>query len=130
MSVPAQRAATIQALLEGVALPATRDQLIAYARREDDRAAQELEALPDRKYRSIDDVGEALAPVQPTWPRRDPDVPREESDAPPGGDDYTRAHPEPGGVRPSAPADNPPQKVVEEQTKAQKQQKERQDQLG
>ena len=130
MTVETQRAAMIQTLLEGVPLPAARDELVAYARREDERAAAELEAITDREYRSLDEVGEALAPVQPARPRKMPEVPREESDLPPGGDDYTRPHPEPGAVRPSAPASNPPQKALEQQTKTQQQQKQRQEQLG
>jgi hypothetical protein len=130
MSQTIQQAAAIQALLEGVPLPATRDELVAYARREDEHAARDLETIPDREYRSLDEVGEALAPVQPSWARPDTELPREESDLPPGGDDYTRPHPESGGVRPSAPPRTPPQQTLEQQTKAQKRQKERQKQLG
>ena len=80
-----QTAALIQVVLEGVPLPATKAELVDYARSEDPDVARLLEALPDREYRSLDEVGEALAPVQP--PRSQPEaaVPREESDAPPGG---------------------------------------------
>ena len=107
-------------------LPASKAELVEYARREDPDAAALLEALPDREYRSLDEVGEALAPVQP--PRAQPDtaVPREESDKPPGGDAYIEPHPEPGAVRHDAPPENPPQKALEQQTKAQKEQLERQ----
>jgi hypothetical protein len=103
--VDTQAAAEIQALLEGVPLPATKGELVDYARREDPDLARLLEALSDREYRSLDEVGEALAPVQP--PRSQPDVavPREESDAPPS---------------------NPPQKVLEQQSNAQNEQLERQ----
>jgi hypothetical protein len=60
---------------------------------------RELERLPEREYRSLDEVGEELAPVQP--PRRDevPHVPHEESGDPPGGEDYANPAPEPGGVK-------------------------------
>lgn len=121
-----QRSAQIQVLLEGVALPANKQRLIEYARTEDANAADALEAIPDREYRSLDEVGEALASVQPSWPKPDAARPHEESDSPPGGDDYTRPHPEPGAVRPSAPAANPPQRVIEAQAKKQKAQQRRQ----
>ena len=122
-----QTAALIQVVLEGVPLPASKAELVDYARREDPDAGALLEALPDREYRSLDEVGEALAPVQP--PRAQPGaaVPREESDLPPGGDAYVEPHPEPGAVRHDAPPDNPPQKALEQQTKAQQEQLERQE---
>lgn len=117
-------------MLEGVPLPAKKRQLIDYAREQDEAAATELQRLPDKEYRSLDDVGEALAPVQPERPTPDAQKPHEESGLPPGGDSYTDPHPEPGAVRPSAPASNPPQKALEQQTKTQKQQQEKQKQLG
>lgn len=122
--------AEIQTVLEGVDLPADKKKLIDYARSQDDRAAGLLQALPEREYRSIDEVGEALDPVQPAWLKPVPQRPREESGAPPGGDSYLDASAEPGEVRPSAPASNPPQKALEQQTKTQKQQQEKQKQLG
>jgi Protein of unknown function (DUF2795) len=125
--VDTQRAAELQALLEGVPLPAHKQELITYARSQDDRAAEELASLPDREYRSLDEVGEALAPVQPSRPQADAAAPREESDKPPGGDAYVELHPEPGAVRHDAPPSNPPQKALETQTKAQKEQLERQE---
>ena len=130
VDVSTREAAELQVVLEGVALPARKDELVAYARSQDEGAAERLTALPDREYRSLDDVGEALAPVQP--PRRKPDAerPHEESGAPPGGDAYLDPDAEPGAVRPSAPASNPPQKALEQQTKTQKQQAERQKRLG
>jgi hypothetical protein len=128
--VSPQRTAELQVVLEGVALPAKKRELIAYARDQDEGAAADLEGLPEREYSSLDEVGEALAPVQPGRPEPKVPEPREESGQPPGGDDYLNPHPEPGAVRPSAPASNPPQKALEEQTKTQKQQQERQKQLG
>jgi hypothetical protein len=126
VSVDTQRAAELQALLEGVPLPAHKRELVAYARSQDALVAEELASIPDREYRSLDEVGEALAPVQP--PRSQPEaaVPREESDLPPGGENYVKPHPEPGAVRHDAPAENPPQKALEKQTKAQNEQLERQ----
>lgn len=123
-------AAELQVVLEGVPLPAQKDELVAYARSQDEAAAERLRALPDRQYRSLDEVGEALAPVQPPRPKPDAELPHEESGAPPGGDAYVDASAEPGAVRPSAPASNPPQKALEQQTKTQKQQAERQKKLG
>ena len=121
--------ATLQVLLEGVSLPASKDELIRYAREQDDgRAVSLLERLPDREYRRLDDVGEALAPVQPSSEQRT-ELPREESDLPPGGDHYLAADPNPGEVRHDAPAGNPPKKAIEQQTKTQKEQKERQEKM-
>ena len=125
MSVDTRVAAEVQVLLEGVPLPATKRELVEYARSQDGEAARHLESLPDREYRSLDEVGEALAPVQPS--RSLPaTLPHEGSGEPPGGDAYVEPHPEPGAVRHDAPAPNPPQKALEKQTQAQKEQLERQ----
>jgi hypothetical protein len=128
--VSSQRAAELQVVLEGVPLPATKQELIAYAREQDERMATDLGALPDREYRSLDEVGEVLAPAQPSAPAPGPPLPHDESGEPPGGDAYLNPHPEPGAVRDDAPPSNPPQNVLEEQTKTQKRQQERQKQLG
>jgi hypothetical protein len=94
-----QRAAEIQVLLEGVTLPATREQLVHYAALQDAEAAVELERIPDREYRSIDEVGEELAHTQPHLPA--PDArPHPESGRPPGGEDYVNPAPTPGALRP------------------------------
>jgi len=123
-----QDATRIQNLLEGVALPATKQQLVDYATLQDEDAAAELESIPEREYRSLDEVGEALSPVQPSPSPPDPELPHEESDLPPGGEDYTRARPDPGAVRPNAPPRTPPQQVTEKQSKTQKEQQEKQKQ--
>ena len=131
VSVDTQRAAEVQVLLEGVPLPAHKRELLAYARSQDGDAARHLESLPEREYRSLDEVGEALAPVQPSRSQPDSAVPHEESDKPPGGEAYLTPHPEPGAVRHDAPPSNPPQKALEKQTQAQKEQQQRQqEQLG
>jgi hypothetical protein len=52
--------------------------------------------------------------------------PREESDLPPGGDDYVNPNPDPGAVRDDAPPDNPPQKAIQKQSEALKEQQSRQ----
>jgi hypothetical protein len=125
--------ATLQALLEGVALPAGKEDLLRYARLQGGGAAASalLELVPEREYRTLDEVGEALAPVQPSSEVTDAERPREESGRPPGGDDYVRPWPKPGAVRPSAPQGNAPEEAIEQQTRAQKAQKARQDkQLG
>ena len=123
-------AAELQVVLEGIPLPARKRDLIRYAYEQGASAADPLLALPDREYRSLDEVGEALAPVQPERPQPDAQRPHEESGEPPGGDAYTDPSPKPGAVRPSAPASNPPRKALEQQAKTQKQQQERQQQLG
>jgi hypothetical protein len=128
--VSAREAAEIQVVLEGVDLPADKKKLVAYARSQDEQAAAALQALPEREYRSLDEVGEALNPVQPSPLQPPPQLPREESDLPPGGDAYLDPHAEAGAVRPSGPASNPPQKALDEQTKTLKQQQERQQHLG
>ena len=117
-------------MLEGVRLPAKKRDLVEYARTQDESAVAELQRLPDREYSSLDEVGEALAPVQPEWREPDAHEPRDESGQPPGGDAYLDPHAEPGAVRPSAPPSNPPQKTLEEQSKKQKEQQERQQQRG
>ena len=96
--------AELQVLLEGVPLPAEKQELLKYAREQDDgELPRVLERLPDRQYESLDDVGEALLPVQPAWPQPDAHEPREESDLPPGGDAYTQPSPQPGAVREHGP---------------------------
>ena len=81
-----------EALLEGMALPASRDELVRYA--EEQGASAEdvarLRTLPEREYRSIDEVGEELEPVQVAEHESAP-LPRSESGDPPGGDRYTAA---------------------------------------
>ena len=41
-------AAELQVVLEGVPLPATKSELVEYARTQDENAARRLESLPDR----------------------------------------------------------------------------------
>jgi hypothetical protein len=103
--VPSQEAAELQALLEGVDLPAGRRELLDYARAEHARLELMLllERLPEREYRSLDEVGEALEPVQPSWRHAAPQKPTPESGAPPGGVGYTDAAAEPGAVRERGP---------------------------
>jgi Protein of unknown function (DUF2795) len=78
--------AELQVLVEGVVLPANRQELVDYARREggDPAAVLALERLPPGEYASIDDVAEALAPVQPAPPKVVKEAPRPESGPPPG----------------------------------------------
>jgi hypothetical protein len=122
--------ATLQGLLEGVDLPASKHDLIRYALEQDGGGgvARLLDRLPDREFRSLDDVGEALAPVQPAASQEQA-LPRAESDKPPGGDDYVNPRPESGKIRDDAPPDNPPARAIEQQTKTQNEQKERQEKL-
>jgi hypothetical protein len=96
--VTSQEVAELQAALEGVSLPAGKAELLAHLG--DDRLAQAAAQLPDREYRSLDEVGEALLPVQPPAHAEKLMTPKPESGEPPGGDDYTRPDPEPGAVQP------------------------------
>ena len=124
----AQRAAEIQAVLEGVPLPATRAKLLAYAREQDPGVLRDLEELPEQEYDRIDAVGELLTmqASAPKPPEHGP--PRPESGKPPGGDDYLTPHPtDTGKVHHDAPRDNPPQKAIEKASKMQKKQKAEQD---
>jgi hypothetical protein len=93
--------AELQVVLEGVPLPASKQELLDHARREGAGPAQLalLEGLPDREYESIDDVGETLRPVQPVVVPQQPEQPKPESGQPPGGDAYTDPSAEPGAVR-------------------------------
>ena len=116
-----QRVAEIQVVLEGIRLPATRDELIGYARRYDALAAEQLARLPKRSYDSIDSAAEALVGVQPS-PQNPQQLPAPVSGFPPGGSDYVNPRPTPGAVRDSTPEDHPPQQVIEQQTRTQKQQ--------
>ncbi|MDX6514080.1 MAG: hypothetical protein QOE36_3584 [Gaiellaceae bacterium] len=98
-----QEVAELQAALQGVSLPAEKAELVAYLGRQPDgaRLAAALVKLPDREYRSLDEVGEALLPVQPQPASDKLMTPKPESGEPPGGDDYTNPNPEPGAVEPS-----------------------------
>jgi hypothetical protein len=93
--------AELQVLLEGIALPAERSELLSYAAREGPTPAQIglLRRLPDRQFETIDEVAETLLPVQPPRDHEVPHRPREESGAPPGGEAYTKPQPESGAVR-------------------------------
>jgi hypothetical protein len=97
-------AAELQVLLEGIPLPASKRELMAYARAQGgSELARLLERLPERKYRSLDEVGEELVPVQPDRSRSLPHEPRAESGSPPGGQAYADASAEPGWVRERGP---------------------------
>lgn len=93
--------AELQSLLEGIPLPAGKQELVEYARREGARSGllALLDALPEREYRSLDEVGETLEPVQPEGARSQHATPEPESGAPPGGEAYTDRSADPGAVR-------------------------------
>jgi hypothetical protein len=95
--------AQLEALLERVQLPAKKRELLEYARQQDPELARLLEDLPEREYRALDEVGEALASAQPPPVPSHVEPPREESGLPPGGDDYVNPAPESGAVRPDGP---------------------------
>ena len=83
--------AQIEALLVGVPLPATRQELVDYARAQPSgsRAAERLLQIPDREYTAIQDAGEELEPVQPERSTPAIEPPKPERGLPPGGVAYT-----------------------------------------
>jgi hypothetical protein len=91
-------AAQLKSLLVGVALPADKAQLLAYAVQQhaDPEKVAALRSLPEREYESLDELVEDLLHVQPVRLEDEPQ-PHEESGAPPGGDDYTTAEPKDTG---------------------------------
>ena len=92
--------AYVESLLVGVELPATLDELVAYAERQPggSAVATQLGGLPRREYRALQDVGEQLEPRQPPQVERAGRLPREESDLPPGGTAYLGGAAEPANV--------------------------------
>ena len=94
-------AAELQVVLEGVPLPASKRELFAYAQSQgaDQRLLAALRSVPDKEYGFIDEVGEEIASVQPSWEQPQPQTPSEDSDAVPGGPDYTRVPSDTGQVR-------------------------------
>ena len=106
-------AAELKTVLVGVTLPATRSDLLEYAvqqhaaeaevvlrRRDEPQLLDGLRRLSDgTQYTSLDEVVEELLRVQPDRSKPVPHEPKEEAGRPPGGDDYTAKHPEPGAVR-------------------------------
>lgn len=96
-------AARAQAVLEGVGLPATRDELVRYARAAgaEPELVQAIALRAPARVGRLDDVGEAIAATKPS-PPAPPPAPRPWSGAPPGGDAYTDPSAEPGAVRPAS----------------------------
>lgn len=87
-------AAELKTMLVGVSLPADKATLLEYAVQQhaEPQSLAALRSLPDRQFESLDEVVQELLHVQPVRPG-DERALREESGAPPGGDDYTEAHP-------------------------------------
>src|SRR4051812_25338477 len=92
--------AQVEALLVGVRLPASKDELVRYARAQPagDRAAARLQSIPDRRYTAIQDAGEELEPVQPERRTQRIEPPKPESGRPPGGPAYVGDSTEPPNV--------------------------------
>jgi hypothetical protein len=86
----AVNAALVETLLTGVPLPASRDELAAYAREQDADAGVlwALEHLREDEYGSLNDVGDELRGVRTSPPTPALVEPRAESGEPPGGDKY------------------------------------------
>jgi len=102
--------AELQVLLEGVALPAERSELLTYAAQEGATPTQIglLQSLPERQFDTMDDVAETLVRVQPQREQEVPHRPRAESGDPPGGDAYTQSHPRAARCGASRPASSSP----------------------
>jgi len=83
--------ALVESLIEGMPLPARRDEIVQYAEVEgaDEDILDALRALPDREYESADEIGETLRPAQPYPPTEGSGEPRAERGEPPGGESYT-----------------------------------------
>lgn len=96
-----REAAIVQVVLEGVALPAKKRELLAYARRQQTpaQALAALEGISEREYQTIDEVGEAIAQTQPAIGPRPAHEPKPESGEVPGGASYLDPRAEPGAVR-------------------------------
>lgn len=96
-----REAAIAQVVLEGVALPAERGELLEYARRQRAPASvlAALAAIPARSYERIDDVGEAISATQPSFAPPPVHQPQVESGELPGGPAYLDGAPEPGAIR-------------------------------
>lgn len=93
--------AELQVVLEGISLPAEREDLLDYAVRQGATTVQVgmLHRLPEQEFETIDEVAETLVRVQPPREHEAPHRPSEESGAPPGGDAYTKVHADTGRVR-------------------------------
>ena len=91
--------AELESVLVGIPLPASKGDLVDYARRQPGGgpAVPLLGKIADRSYESLDEVGEQ---VQRFQPRRadDTPLPQVESDAPPGGPAYVGEEVEPMNV--------------------------------
>jgi uncharacterized protein DUF2795 len=91
--MPEMNGALVESLIEGMPLPARRDEIVEYAQIEgaDEDMLDALRALPDREYESADDIGETLRPAQANLPEPEPEpqAPQPESGEPPGGASYT-----------------------------------------
>jgi len=94
-------AAELQVVLEGVPLPAEKNELLEYASSQgaEPRLLAALRAIRDKEYGYLDQVGEEVARVQPSWEEPPPQTPSEDSDAVPGGPDYIRVPSDTGRVR-------------------------------
>lgn len=94
--------AYVESFLSGAALPASKDELVAYAERQErgGEVAERLRRLPEREFRAFQDVGEELEPRQPeAWKQGPPTkLPKVESGAPPGHGAYVGDSVEPANV--------------------------------
>jgi hypothetical protein len=100
--VDSATAAQLKTVLIGVALPAQKQDLLAYAVQQhaEPQLLDGLRSLPDdEKYESLDAVVEDLLQVQPDRGKPVPHEPDEESGRPPGGAAYTDKDPDTGKVR-------------------------------
>lgn len=95
-------AAQLKTVLIGVALPAEKQDLLAYAVQQhaEPQLLDALRTLPEgKKFESLDALVEELLHVQPDREDPVPHEPNEEGGRPPGGDAYTDKDPDTGKVR-------------------------------
>jgi hypothetical protein len=88
-------AAELKTTLQGVTLPAEKPALLEYAvqQRAEPSMLDALQSLPEREFESLDEVVEELVRGQPPSLDGAAAQPKEESGAPPGGDEYTSPDP-------------------------------------
>jgi Protein of unknown function (DUF2795) len=80
--------ARIEGDLVGLELPATKGRIVQWMR-EHDGHVEAVQQLPEREYKSPNEVGEALAPVQPLDIVEPAHPGTTQSGDPPGRDRYT-----------------------------------------
>ncbi|HEY7604200.1 MAG TPA: DUF2795 domain-containing protein [Gaiellaceae bacterium] len=97
---PHQVAAVAQVVLEGIPLPAGKNEIVEYARGQSAPAPvlAALERIPEQAYERLDAVGEAIVPRGPSVAPKVRE-PGPESGSVPGGEAYADAAADAGRIR-------------------------------